>query len=116
MAAGPLDKRIRIEEESATRDDMGGSADDGWVPLATLWAAREDAAGDERFAAAERSGVRSTTFRVRSSRLTRALTTAHRIFHNHAYYEIIGLGETTAGRNRFILITTTVRNDRPADL
>lgn len=114
--AGSLDRRIRFERDSSGRDAMGGSTSEGWVPLATVWANRADASDSERYAAEERSAVRMTRFRVRSSSATRDVTAKDRIVHDRQAYEILGVKETAEGRNRFLEFSTVVRDDWTRDV
>ncbi len=111
--AGELDRRIRFERQATGRDDMGGSTDEGWVPLTTVWAKRSDMSDGERFADdAERAATRVTVFKVRSSRVTRGVTPIDRIAYDDSdLYEITGIKETREGRNNYLEFTTVVRND-----
>ena len=111
--AGDLDRRIRLERAQASRDATGGALDEGWTPLATVWAARADLSDGERFQADERAAIRLTRFTVRSSSITRDLTPADRVFHDDAFYEITGIKEIKDGRNNYLELTTVVRNDWP---
>lgn len=114
--AGDLDRRIRFERVSTVKDGMGGTAEDGWSPLGSVWANRADASDGERFAADEVSAVRMTRFKVRSSSLTRGVTPIDRIFFDKTHYEIQGIKETAEGRNNYLEFTTVVRNDWSRDL
>lgn len=109
--AGDLDRRIRFERIKVARDDVGGVAADGWENLGTYWAKRTDMSDGERMAADERSAVRMTLFKVRSTEVTRGVTAKDRIWHDGAYYEISGIKETKEGRNNYIEVTAIVRND-----
>ncbi len=111
MAAGKLDRRIKLQNFVAKRDLMGGQAEDCWQTICTVFAARLDISDKERFAAGEQSAELGTRWRVRSSEITRAIGAKNRILYHGAAFNISGVKETTAGRNRFIEITTAVRND-----
>lgn len=118
--AGDLDRRIRFERDQLGRDDMGGTTSEGWAPLGTVWANRADASDGETYKAEETAGTRVTRFRVRSSRMTRAVTTKDRISFRDAIageqlYEILGVKETTQGRNRFLEFSAVVRTDWTAE-
>lgn len=114
--AGDLGRRIRFERESLGRDDMGGVTSEGWAPLGTVWANRADASDGETFKAEETAGTRVTRFKVRSSSMTRAVTTKDRIVFadriaGDQLYEILGSKETAEGRNRFLEFSAVVRTD-----
>lgn len=108
---GELDRRIRLERANPNEDEMGGVADGGFTPLSTVWARKQDLGVSESFKADERAGTLVSLFVVRSSELTRSLTTQDQIVYRDEGYEITGIRETKEGRNNYLEIQTVVRTD-----
>lgn len=114
--AGNLDRRIRLESKGSSQDALGGETDAEWTPIGTVWANRFDVNDSERVEADEMAATRMTRFVVRSSSWSKKMLADDRIFHDGAFYEIIGIKETRAGRNNLLEFTTVVRADWEADL
>jgi SPP1 family predicted phage head-tail adaptor len=64
MKAGDLDRLIRIERAFTTSDGLGGGTQH-WLPLATVWASKDDVSDGERVRAAEVGATIETRFRIR---------------------------------------------------
>lgn len=65
MGAGRLDQRVTLQEPTNTRDAQG-SVSTTWADVATVWAAVEDLAGREYFAAAETQAEVSSRIIIRT--------------------------------------------------
>lgn len=68
LAAGHLDRRVRIEQKSVARDANFGSESITWVTLATVWARVDEAAkasGAESVTQSTRTLTRTATVMVR---------------------------------------------------
>lgn len=109
--AGSLDKRIRFERKTPTRDEMGGVGNLAWSPLGTVWASRLDASDGEKFAADQTIATRLCRFVVRSSTMTRGVTPKDRLMVKEQPFEILGTKETRDGRDRYIEVTAVERVD-----
>ena len=64
LAAGKLDRRVRIDARSMTQDAKGGEVET-WAELATVWASRNDEAGREFFANQADQAELTTEFQIR---------------------------------------------------
>jgi len=64
MRAGMLDRRITIESAVTTLDSSGQPIA-VWSTFATVWAARRDVRGSERFTAEQELATRTATYRMR---------------------------------------------------
>lgn len=103
MRAGPLDRRIVIEQRSLTKNSAGGVTE-SWSTFATVWAQKMDLRGEE-FQAATRENARTITeWRIR---YISGLKSEMRISCNGQYYNITGIAET--GRRDGKIITTELR-------
>ncbi|MEW9808595.1 phage head completion protein [Mesorhizobium marinum] len=69
-------------------------------------ASRHDVSDGEKVAAGQVGAFLMTRFAVLSDPETRAVTPAYRLSHDGAAYNILGVKETSEGRQRFIEITT----------
>lgn len=109
--ASSLDRRIAVERATEGAANGFGEPSVTWSEIATLWAAREDVSDAEKVAAGQRDTARLSRFVVRSSADTRAITSADRLVHDGATWEIKGVKETRDGRQRFLEITAVTDSD-----
>lgn len=72
-SAGDLNRRIRFERKSRTRDEIGGQAE-AWASLITVAAQISPLRGGEEVQANRLSGIQRFTITVRSDSTTRTLT------------------------------------------
>lgn len=79
--AGELDRRIRIEQQLAGRDDWN-TPTGSWGLLASRAAKFIPGTGTERREAAQTAATRTATFRIRRDSVTRAVTPKHRLRFN----------------------------------
>lgn len=64
MRAGPLDRRITLQEERITGSPSGGMQR-AWVDVARVWAGIRPLPGKERWQAPQAMAVRSAIWRIR---------------------------------------------------
>lgn len=64
MRAGNLDRQLTIQSATTTQDASGQEIET-WATVATVWAARKDVRGSERFAAEQEIATRAATYRIR---------------------------------------------------
>lgn len=99
LAAGRLDRRITIEQPSFSQDASGQPVAT-WSTLATVWGAKKDIRGRERFAAEQEIAEETTVFLIR---WRNDVTVEMRLVHDAKTYRIEGLAET--GRREGLEIT-----------
>lgn len=105
---GQLDRKITIERQDGWIDDGWGTPTPGdFVPVATVHAKRTDVSDREKLIAAQVMSQSTSRFVVRSSSITRAITSMDRLQHEGAIWGIDGIKETQDGRRRFLEITAT---------
>jgi SPP1 family predicted phage head-tail adaptor len=87
--AGDLDRRLTIQAKTITRDSAGGAIET-WTDETTVWAQKVDTTGRE-FRAAQATYPEVTyVFRIRYNR---TLTTAHRLYFEGRYLDILQINE-----------------------
>lgn len=89
MKIGTLDRRVTIESATTTQDASGQPVET-WTTFATVWAARKDVRGRERFDAAQRLAVRTAVYRIR---WIAGLSEKMRIVDAGATYDVTGIAE-----------------------
>lgn len=95
----------RITLETASTADDSGAPEDSFTTLATVWAAREDVTGDEKFRGAEVMGIQRTTWHIR---YRDDLTERDRITEFGLHYDIESLADPD-GAKRFLEVVTVRR-------
>lgn len=108
---GSMDRRITIERLNEGAQNGFGEPAQTWETLTSVWAARSDVRDSEKIAAGQRDSALMSRFVVRSSATTRTLSSADRINHESAIWNIHGVKETAEGRKRFIEITAVRDSD-----
>lgn len=108
--AGKLDRRITIQRATIVPNEFNEPVP-AWNVVATVWAKRADVSDSEKFAAGQLGSTLQTRFVIRSSSEARAVTTADRLVHEGATFNILGVKETAEGRRRFIEITAAKDSD-----
>lgn len=93
MQAGKLDRRVRLLRHSAGSKGALGEKASTWTPAETLWASRQDVSDAEAVRASAVGRALSVRFVVRSSTVTRAITSLDRLLHEGRTYEIVGIKE-----------------------
>ncbi len=109
MGAGKLDRRIVIERATHAQD-ASGQPIPTWNTLTTVWASRVDMSDKEQFQSGQELNTRVTRFMVRHTSDTKTVTAKDRISYEGDIYDILGVKETSDGRQRFIEVTANVRN------
>lgn len=109
MDSTKLDRRIRLERYTSTKDPDSGEPVRTWSELKTVWASKRDVSDGERFAAGEQQAELSTRFQIRWSSEVADLNAKDRVVYGDKIYSIVGTKEL--GRREGIEITTSVRND-----
>lgn len=113
VQSGDLDRRIRIE-----RLNPGAGVTDynepveAWVPLATLWARKNDASDGEAFRALEVGAQLTTRFLIRYSTLAATINPKDRINYKGDLYNIVGVKEPVNTRNQWLEISAVKRSDK----
>lgn len=108
LAAGDLDRRIRLERFTETRDEYNEPVKT-WSLLANRWAAYEPLSDGEKFRASETAAEASARFRIRWSQAVRGLNPKDRLVFEGRTYEIVRTKEV--GRREGIEITVSGRAD-----
>ena len=111
MQAGRLDRRISIERNTPTRNDLNEDIP-SWSVLATVWASKEDVRDTERQRAAESGQVITTRWQIRWSSDVASVDGRDRVVHGDRVYQIQGVKEI--GRREGLELTTSARNETPA--
>lgn len=105
MNAGRFDRLITIQQNTETRDNVGGKADT-WSTFAQIWAAYKPITGIENVNAdrIEAKGMVNFIIRYRSD-----ITNAMRISYDGQIYNIKSITELT--RRQYLTIETeTIKN------
>lgn len=100
MAAGKLNKRIKFRSEVETSDGYGGSAL-SWSDLATVWGSFRPERGSEKVKAGRLSETLAGVMTIRSSTMTRQITTAYIAVLDDEDYQIRSISNPDQ-RNRFL--------------
>lgn len=111
MQAGDLDRRIRLERFTETRDEYNEPVK-AWATLATRSASYEPLSDGEKFSASETAANASARFRIRWSGATRDLNPKDRLIFDGDTWEIIRVKEV--GRREGQEITAASRADGAA--
>lgn len=110
MQAGKLDRRITIERAAGKGRDSFNSIVEKWLPVATVWAAKQDIKDAERIAAQEVGAEVTTRFQIRWSSVVTDVNPKDRIVFEGRIYDISAVKEI--GRREGIEITATARSDK----
>lgn len=109
IAAGRLDRRVEIQEKTATRDS-GGDTVDTWATVMTLWAGKRDVRASERYGSAQVIAEIDSVFTFRWwPAFSTVKPDTHRLVDNGRTYDIHGV--TEIGRAEGIEITATARGE-----
>lgn len=113
VQSGDLDQRITIERlnPNAGVTDYNEPVE-AWVPLATVWARKNDASDGEAFRALEVGAQLTTRFLIRYSILAATINPKDRIICKTAVYNIVGVKEPIGTRNHWLEISAVVRADK----
>lgn len=103
MRAGPLDRRIVIQEAVTVQDSLGQPIET-WSTFAERWASRMDVTGRERFASQQEIASETTVFRIR---WLEGVTRQMRITSEGKTYDIESIAEL--GRREGLDISATAR-------
>lgn len=104
-AIGELDRRITIRRLMEVGRDPLNTPIYEIADFATLWANRTDVSDTERYAAGTVGNVLLSRFVVRSSEASRTIVHTDTIAHDGLEWNINGIKEARAGRDRFLEIT-----------
>lgn len=104
MRAGELNKRLTIQQPTATTNIRGGKTK-GWADLATVWGSLESLSGREFFEAHQTETEITTRIRIR---YMSGLNTHMRISYGTKYWKIISIIEEG---NAGLLIMATETED-----
>lgn len=105
-AAGPLDRRIRLER-ATNAENAAGELIPTWTELATVWGEYTPVRDVERYAAGQFGAVATARFRIRWSTTVADLGPLDRLVYEGAVYDIhavkeisrrVGLEITAAAR------------------
>jgi SPP1 family predicted phage head-tail adaptor len=110
MRAGPLDRRITIKGKSVEQSDSGQEVVT-WSDVATVWAAKVENRGAERFAAMQIAGHAIRTFRFRWSPTVSVITVEHQVVCDGIEYDITDVREI--GRHEGIEVDCFASSDEP---
>jgi SPP1 family predicted phage head-tail adaptor len=104
MRIGKMDRRIVIEQPTATKDDWNYDVVT-WTTLATVWADKLDRGSGEVVEVDRQTALTRTqwTMRYRST-----VNSTMRILYNSQYYYIVGVEEI--GRREGLRVFTELRN------
>lgn len=108
MQSGKLDRRIRLERFSETRDEYNEPVK-AWGHLATRWASYEPLSDGEKFRAGETAANASARFQIRWSTQVSDLNPKDRLIFEGVTHEIIRVKELN--RREGLEITTAARAD-----
>ncbi len=104
MQSGRLDRKITLQVNAPTRDDLGGEVD-SWGTLAQVWAEVTTVSGRESFDAGQTVAVAQVRFRIR---YRADVTAKNRISWNGNLYNINHV--TELGRGQGLDLITSVLN------
>lgn len=89
LRAGDLNRRITIQEKTATADSTGQMIE-SWADLGTIWTAVIMSGGKEFYAAQKLRADVTAVFKVR---FTRAITPVNRIIYDGRTFEILSAND-----------------------
>lgn len=106
MEPGRLDRRIRFERKDVTQNNYG---EEGvtWTPIATMWAARQNLRGDEKWSAQQVAGELVSRYVIRyreDLNPTMRLIDGARIYDVHQLYP-------TDERRHWMVIEASARSE-----
>lgn len=101
--AGKLDRRIALQEKTASKDALGGLTE-SWVTIANVWAQYLTGGGSERFSSAQIYAETQARFRIR---WMASITPEHRIVYDGKEWDILSVDEI--GRKEGIEIKAKAR-------
>lgn len=108
MAAGKLDRKIRLERATTTRDALGAPVQ-SWTTLAIVWAAYEPLRDSERYAADQVGATATARFRIRHSATVADLGPLDRLVFEGRTYDIHAVKEVQ--RRKGLEITAAARGE-----
>lgn len=97
MKIGALDRRIRIEAFTSTRDPDTNEEIRDWALLAEAWANRRDVSAREFFAAGGQNTEQLSVFTIR---WRTGINQSLRVTHDGQVFDITGVSEI--GRRQFL--------------
>lgn len=109
LAAGDLDRRLRIERAVLTRDGFGEEIA-VWGLLAGVWAGKRDVSDRERIASAEVAAEITTRFVIRWSPDVADVNPKDRIVFDGRIFDISGVKEI--GRREGLEVSAAARAER----
>lgn len=109
IRAGSLDRRLRIERATVTRDAVNAEVQ-SWAELATVWASYEPVRDGERFRAGETAAGLSARFVIRHSSTVADVNPKDRVVFDGAVLQIVAVKEH-GGRRVGIEISCVGRAD-----
>lgn len=108
--ANDLDRRVVIERYTETRNTLNEPVK-VWAKFAEVFANRKDVSDGEKLAAGQLGSSIVARFIIRSSTAARTVSPLDRIIHDGKTWEITGVKQADLGRNRFVEIKATARNE-----
>lgn len=108
MLAGKLDRRITIRRLGSGQSSSG-EPNGTWSDLATVWAQKIEARGDERFSTAQPVGSISRSFRFRWSTTVKDVNDKDKIVFDGVEHDIVAVREI--GRREGIEVDCTARGE-----
>jgi SPP1 family predicted phage head-tail adaptor len=109
LAAGNLDRRIRLERFTFTTDEGSGEQVKTWATLATVWASKRDVSDGERLRSAEVAAEIGTRFQIRWDSSWSDLNAKDRVVCEGRIYDIVGVKEL--GHHDGVEISAIARAD-----
>lgn len=106
LAAGKLDRRIRLERAVVTTNDFGEEVQ-SWIHLAEVWASRRRASARETLAAAEVSAEVTDVFEIRYAAAWSDINPKDRLIFEDRVYDIAMVDEI--GRREGLRIGASAR-------
>lgn len=108
LAAGRLDRRIRIERFTVTRDDFNAPSE-AWATLTTVWASVRQFTGYERNLADQVQGHAATVFTIRHSSTVADVNPKDRVVYDGRTFNIEAVAEI--GRREGLALSCIARVD-----
>lgn len=108
MRAGDLDRQVRLERFTETRDAFNNPVE-AWTTLATVRAAVEYIRDGERWTAQEVGAAATLRFRIRYSSTVADLNAKDRLIYDGDTFNIMAVKEI--GRREGLEITAAARAD-----
>lgn len=108
MQAGRLDRRITIQDPNLAQDASGEPVPGTPIPLATVWAERNDGRGREYFTGRQEIAERVTRFAIRHMP---GILETHEIDENGTIWQIEGIREIGRDEDIHLFCTTKAARD-----